>query len=75
MNQVADEFAKKQAQEAKRAADEKNHEGSEKGEEDLSSSSIEVIENRKSTAKTPGDIDEPMRVSLTRKYIEAVQAL
>ncbi len=59
----------------KKAAEEKNQEESEKGQDDLSSTSIEVTENRKSTAKTPGDIDEPMRVRLTRKYIEAVQAL
>jgi hypothetical protein len=44
-------------------------------EEDKSYSTHENIEHRKSTAKTPGEIDEPMRVRLTRKYVEAVQAL
>jgi predicted DNA binding CopG/RHH family protein len=41
-------------------------------EDHQSTSNHDHHEHRKSTAKTPGEIDEPMRVRLTRKYVEAV---
>lgn len=82
MNQVAEENSKRLQQLAHEAkmAREKEEEGSvdeqhQPHEEDKSYSTHENIEHRKSTAKTPGEIDEPMRVRLTRKYVEAVQAL
>jgi predicted DNA binding CopG/RHH family protein len=66
------------AHEAK-LAQEKEEEGSadEEAQEEAHqlSSNHDNHEHRKSTAKTPGESDEPMRVRLTRKYVEAVQAL
>ena len=81
MNQVAEENSKRLQQLALEAklAQEKNEEGSadEQAQEDdhQSTSNHENHEHRKSAVKTPGEIDEPMRVRLTRKYVEAVQAL
>ena len=81
MNQVAEEHQKRLQQLALEAklAQEKDEEGSadEQAQEDdhQSISNHDNHEHRKSQAKTPGEIDEPMRVRLTRKYVEAVQAL
>ena len=64
------------AHEAKLAKEKEEEGGSEnegeKHEEDESATAIDNNEHRKSAAKTPGDIEEPMRVRLTRKFIEAV---
>ena len=74
MNLQAEEQARRKLEEIKLAEEraKKKREGGDADDSEEDDDATPMEERKRTLPKTPGEIDEPMRVRLTRKYIETI---